>query len=213
MRYLTSEDLIKILPGPSYEWKQAKIDFYVSGRPVAELLHSTKKVLKCLKCSSHFFLEECGNCGADESLGKALFAIEGGLACLRGDFHFDKWTCPECGCQNPVIKTLYVPNQKDSSCFIATAVYGSHDCREVEMLRGFRDTVLLPLKYGRRIIQWYYRNSPPLADFLRRHHTIRNLFRLMILGPVVRILEQRFFCESSHSHSKQQRTGSSMPDR
>jgi hypothetical protein len=176
-----------------------KIGFYDSGRPYPELLYSMKKVFKCGQCDSHFFLKECERCSADESLGKAFYVASWGLACLHCDYHFDHWTCPQCGYDNLVRKTWYVPRQKEGpNCFIATAVYGSRDCQEVEILRIFRDTVLLPRKWGRWLTQLYYRNSPPLADFLRRHRAIRTLLRLMILGPIVKMLRRRFDVSSAN---------------
>lgn len=52
------------------------------------------------------------------------------------------------------------PNVDTSSCYIATAVYGSYDCAEVWTLRRYRDFTLAETWYGRLFIIAYYATSP-----------------------------------------------------
>lgn len=70
------------------------------------------------------------------------------------------------------------------SCFIATAAYGSYLQPEVKILRNFRDQWLLPYRPGQVFVDWYYRNSPPLANFIAEHESLRLLTRTALL-PVV----------------------------
>jgi hypothetical protein len=77
-----------------------------------------------------------------------------------------------------------------SPCFIATAVYGSDDCRELVLLRQFRDAVLLKWPMGRAAVAVYYRFSPGVADWLRARPMASRIVRRS-LDVLVRRLETR----------------------
>jgi hypothetical protein len=75
-----------------------------------------------------------------------------------------------------------------SGCFIATAAYGSYLHPKVALLRAFRDGYLLTNPPGRLFVAFYYRVSPPLADLIARHESLRGATRLL-LAPVILAVE------------------------
>lgn len=69
-------------------------------------------------------------------------------------------------------------------CFIATAAYGSYMEPHVAVLRTFRDKHLLTNDIGRSLVDFYYRTSPPIAEYIAQHSFLRLIGRLL-LTPVV----------------------------
>jgi serine protease len=73
-------------------------------------------------------------------------------------------------------------------CFIATVAYGSYLDPHVSVLRNFRDRYLLTNAAGVALVELYYKNSPPIADFIGRYESLCTLTR-WILTSVVFIIE------------------------
>jgi len=71
-----------------------------------------------------------------------------------------------------------------TTCFIATAAYGSSSERHVAALREFRDRVLRRSAAGRVFIAWYYDHSPPIARYIGERPWARAATRAL-LAPVV----------------------------
>jgi uncharacterized repeat protein (TIGR02543 family) len=74
-------------------------------------------------------------------------------------------------------------------CFIATAAYGTPTAEQIDVLREFRDVVLLKSAVGSRFVVLYYQLSPPIADFIARSDLLRTLVRELLIDPIVWIVE------------------------
>ncbi len=91
---------------------------------------------------------------------------------------------------NPVLvimnsdKSITAHFEKQKLCFIATAAYGRPSHPHVEILRDFRDRYLVRSHPGRRVIEFYYRHSPLVADLISRHAVWRVAVRVHLL-PLV----------------------------
>jgi acyl-CoA thioesterase I len=66
-------------------------------------------------------------------------------------------------------------------CFIATAAFGSKYENHVQLLRRFRNLYLMPNRIGRTFVKTYYRYSPPMADFISEHDTLRTIVRCSLI--------------------------------
>ena len=74
-------------------------------------------------------------------------------------------------------------------CFIATAAYGADTAQQIDILRKFRDEVLLPNSLGAKLLAFYYEMSPPVASFVSQHQVLRTVVRVCFVDPVVAILD------------------------
>ncbi len=74
---------------------------------------------------------------------------------------------------------------KDQACFIATAAYGTPFAEEIDVLREFRDEVLRNNPAGRAFVATYYKLSPPVANFISRHRSLRAVVRGGLINPAV----------------------------
>lgn len=91
----------------------------------------------------------------------------------------------EAGCWSGFAMNLLT----EGECFIATAAYGTPMAKELDTLRDFRDEVLLPNSLGAKFVSFYYRTSPPIAEFISRHNVLRTVVRDGFVAPVVAILK------------------------
>ena len=71
-----------------------------------------------------------------------------------------------------------------SGCFIATAAFGSYFDPSVKILRDFRDKFLFTNHIGQSFVNWYYKVSPPLADFISTREIMKTIVRIILLPAV-----------------------------
>lgn len=79
--------------------------------------------------------------------------------------------CPFCGA---LVKDF------TTKCFIATAVYGDPLHPAVIALRRFRNEALLTNLPGRLLVKVYYRLSPPVAEFVKRHPAVGRVVKPLL---------------------------------
>jgi len=76
-----------------------------------------------------------------------------------------------------------------AGCFIATAAYGASTAEQLDVLRAFRDQVLLESTLGSQLVAWYYDFSPPAAEFISENSLLRTLVRELVIEPMVNLAE------------------------
>ena len=188
MRYVSDEELNKMEQDGKYTWSSREITehFYDSGGTftLPKLEEEQHIMFQCLKCKSHFLLEECENCS-----NTIFTASQGGVFCRSCEQGFSSWTCPQCNTTNPAKKTLFLLKKK-GGCFIATCVYGSYSAPEVRILRNFRDQVLIKNHAGQFFVNLYYAISPKIVAFIDNRQKIKSILKNAIIDPLVIYLKK-----------------------
>jgi len=99
------------------------------------------------------------------------------------------------GCTGSPDHILVTPGEIDGmsvgngggGCFIATAAYGTEAAAEIDVLRAFRDEVLLENSLGSQLVELYYQTSPPVADFIAENDVLRTIVRELVIDPMVSV--------------------------
>jgi hypothetical protein len=87
---------------------------------------------------------------------------------------------------NPSISPTPSGGGGGGGCFIATAAYGTGMEPHVKVLRDFRDRFMINNLAGKVFIDLYNTYSPPVADFIANHDTVRFMVRWSLL-PLVAV--------------------------
>lgn len=78
-------------------------------------------------------------------------------------------------------------SQSSGACYVATAVYGSYEATQVQILRRYRDQQLAGTVFGRLVIKTYYAVSPPMARYFAELPALNRFARHLLDGIVSRL--------------------------
>ncbi len=87
----------------------------------------------------------------------------------------------------PSSSTKSSSGPSSSSCFVATAAFGTPWAAEIDVLRWWRDAVLQHDRIGRPLVCLYYRVGPYLAAVVRRSPALRGVVRAAIRRVIARV--------------------------
>ena len=100
----------------------------------------------------------------------------------------EKFVSPDSFTQIMNERKLELEIKPKSGCFIATAVYGTPLAPEINTLRDFRDNILLSSNTGEKFVYFYYRFSPPIANFISKHRLLKICIREFFINPSVKVV-------------------------
>jgi uncharacterized repeat protein (TIGR02543 family) len=139
-------------------------------------------------------------CGYVNTPGEGIYAYAEGtvvelVANPVGDNSFVEWTGDVSTIADVEDATTNITMNGDYSitatflcegglCFIATAAYGTPMAKEIEILREFRDKYLMTNPMGKGLVEFYYRVSPPIAEFITGHPSLKPIVRAGLVPAV-----------------------------
>ena len=82
------------------------------------------------------------------------------------------------------LQAVAVLNSESTGCFVATAAYGSPLSGKIQVLRSFRERILMNSSLGQAMVKYYYGHAEPWAEWIGRHGAMRALVRVL-LAPVI----------------------------
>ncbi len=95
-----------------------------------------------------------------------------------------EYRCPSCKMEWK--ESLERRGGGGGGCFIATATFGTPMANEVNILKRFRDNVLLRNRTGEMFVRAYYKLSPPIARAIKKFEMLRRVVRIF-LTPIVKL--------------------------
>jgi uncharacterized repeat protein (TIGR02543 family) len=133
--------------------------------------------------------------------GEGTFRCYGGrgvilIAVSRTGYRFVNWTGDVGTIADVNAATTTITMKEDYSimanfeksggggCFIATAAYDTPMAEEIQILREFRDEYLLTNPLGQALVDLYYKISPPVAEFITEHPSLKPMVRAALVPAV-----------------------------
>ena len=138
-------------------------------------------------------------CGFVNTPGEGIFDYDKGtvvelMANIVGDNAFVEWTGDVSTIADVKDATTTITMHGNyaitatffcvTSCYIATAAYGTPMAKEIEILREFRDKYLMTNPVGKGLVEFYYKVSPPIAEFITEHPSLKPIARAGLVPAV-----------------------------
>lgn len=79
-------------------------------------------------------------------------------------------------------------SKEKEKCFIATAVYSPTEQEKIDILRNYRDQVLLKSTTGKAFVSFYYATSPKIARIITKSQILKSMIRSLLLEPIVKAI-------------------------
>jgi uncharacterized repeat protein (TIGR02543 family) len=128
--------------------------------------------------------------GSGQYVGNTMFT-----ATANTGYDFVNWTINDVTGEtdNPLtldiqavttVEANFSKSEDGGGCFIATAAYGSDLDSHVETLRNFRDSYMVNNPMGSALVSAYYKLSPPVAEFIDDHPTLKPIVRAGLMPAV-----------------------------
>ncbi len=172
---------------------------------VAIVLASSIGIIGCeadaIPAGQYTLTISSGRCGYVDRPGEGIFAYDKGtvvelVANAVGESSFVEWTGDVSTIADVEDASTTITMRDDYAitatfscgygmCFIATAAYGTRMAEEIGILSEFRDEYLLTNPLGQTLVNLYYSVSPPLADFIADHPSLKRTVRAGLLPAVV----------------------------
>jgi hypothetical protein len=139
--------------------------------------------------------------GSATTPGEGIFTYDEGtvvnlVATPDSNYSFDNWTgnISTIANVNNATTTITISDNYSvianfavaTPCFIATVTYDTPIAEEIQILRDFRDEYLLTSPLGQRFVNLYYQVSPPIAEFITDHPSLKPIVRAGLV-PVVAV--------------------------
>lgn len=81
-----------------------------------------------------------------------------------------------------------IETSQDKRCFVATAVYEPTEIAKIDLLRSYRDRVLLKSVVGRGFVSVYYATSPSIAKVISKSQSLKVAIKTLLLDPIVKLV-------------------------
>jgi len=148
------------------------------------IIRSSPGAIECgTSCRETFDIGTIVTLAATPDSSSTFTGWDGASDCLDGIVTMD--TNKECvAVFNSVLQGIDDGSHVYVKCFIATAAYGSYLDPHVQILRDFRDEVLLKNRVGQILVDYYYEYSPPIAAKISEHEGLKAATRIA-LTPLV----------------------------